>query len=82
MNPYTEELLNALVSLGDHSRTFRVWLKDADNFGGHEQLKEAMEDFEHISKRVVKLVPKFWAEQEKLMGDAPINIEDLSEVMM
>jgi len=84
MNPncYTDDLLEALQSLGDRTRTFRVGLKDSDNFGGHEQLKDALEECVFFNERTAKLVPKFLAEQEKLMGEAPIDMGALDEVML
>ena len=82
MNPHTDDLINALHSMDAYGKTFLVWLKDANNFGRHEQLKEAMEEWVFFSTRAAKLVPKFWAEQEKLMGEAPIDMDDLSEVML
>lgn len=82
MNAYASELLDALHSMEDHSRTFRTWIRDSNNFGRHEQLKEAMEEWVFFSERTKKLVPKFWAEQEKLMGEAPIDMGALDEVML
>jgi hypothetical protein len=82
MNPYTEELVDALITLEAHGKTFRVWLNDSDSFGRHEQLGDAREEWVIANNKVAKLVPKFWAEQEKLMGEAPIDVSALDEVML
>lgn len=81
-NKYADEMLDALQRLELRGRSFKVWLKDSNNFGKHEDLELALEEWMLCAKNAIQLAPLFWEEQKNLQLNAPLDMDELGEMLL